>query len=640
MNEPSVSLCMVVQNEEQTLEKCLTSVKGIVQEIIIVDTGSTDKTTDVAQRFGAKIITSHWNDDFSKARNLGIKEAKEEWILVLDADEELYESNFQRIKDSMNDSSIGGFFINFINFFGEYDENSYFTDSACRLFRNHPNIHFSGDIHEEVTTSIHKLGLQIIYSGLTIFHYGYLESVLARKKKNNRNLRIIRKALKKRPDDLRLKYALGVEQIQAEAYADALETFIGTLEIVTPEADFAPDILLKTVHLLRYFNRNEEALQLVESGLSHYPDFSDLYDVKADIHLIKHQYQHALNSLSACIAIKPDRTRYSTQAGSGSYRTVYCLGLVQEKLLQYKEAHQSYHTALTLNPRYLPAWRRWVLWSALSPSPQKLVEDLNAWKYQLRAEQWVILIKKLTTTRNESLVECVWELIPYPILEDLEDKIKPIAEAILLAIRGDKEQARNILQCLKRKLTMEEVLFQWSMLYETNNTQEEEKWLLAYAPIYPEIRALKNFIDQYEINAQTVNILKLATLMMLEAGFFKGYIRLQKSIPQELDHIPLSHFYLIYRSPIEFIQHITERLYPMWQRLSVIEAQALCLLLMKLGRDREAKEILMYLIEKSPMEALNRLLLSQLYISRGQKHVRHLTDDGENVDLIALSLSN
>ena len=85
-----VSLCMIVKNEEYYLPRCLSSVNNIVDEVIIVDTGSTDKTVEIAKSFGAKVYFFPWNNNFSEARNESLKYASKEWILILDADDELY----------------------------------------------------------------------------------------------------------------------------------------------------------------------------------------------------------------------------------------------------------------------------------------------------------------------------------------------------------------------------------------------------------------------------------------------------------------------------------------------------------------------------------------------------------------------
>ena len=89
----TLSLCMIVKNEEANLGRCLESVKGVADEIIIVDTGSTDRTVEIARQHGAKIVSHQWDDDFAVARNVSLRAATSDWILVLDADEALDEED-------------------------------------------------------------------------------------------------------------------------------------------------------------------------------------------------------------------------------------------------------------------------------------------------------------------------------------------------------------------------------------------------------------------------------------------------------------------------------------------------------------------------------------------------------------------
>ena len=98
----SMSLCIITKNEEKYLEKCLNSVKNIVDEIIIVDTGSIDKTKETTKKFNAKIYDFKWNDSFSEARNFSISKATKDWILVLDADETISEKDTIKIKNLAN----------------------------------------------------------------------------------------------------------------------------------------------------------------------------------------------------------------------------------------------------------------------------------------------------------------------------------------------------------------------------------------------------------------------------------------------------------------------------------------------------------------------------------------------------------
>src|SRR3989344_2135515 len=99
MPKQTISLCMIAKNEEKHLEECLNSVKELVDEVIIVDTGSTDKTKQIAKKFNAKIYDFKWVDDFSAARNESLKHATKDWILVLDADEVLDKEALKVIKN-------------------------------------------------------------------------------------------------------------------------------------------------------------------------------------------------------------------------------------------------------------------------------------------------------------------------------------------------------------------------------------------------------------------------------------------------------------------------------------------------------------------------------------------------------------
>ena len=103
-NNPTVSLCMIVKDEEENLARCLDSVRDFVDEIIIVDTGSTDRTIDIAERYGARVFYHPWEGSFSKARNYSLKYATCDWILILDADEELNNDDTSRLKEIAKDN--------------------------------------------------------------------------------------------------------------------------------------------------------------------------------------------------------------------------------------------------------------------------------------------------------------------------------------------------------------------------------------------------------------------------------------------------------------------------------------------------------------------------------------------------------
>src|SRR3989338_7273874 len=135
----TISLCMIVKNEDKFLEQCINSVKNIADEIIIVDTGSTDKTKGIAKKFGAKIIDFKWDDDFSAARNESIKHATKDWILVLDADEIMEEKDLAEIKAAIESAEdIAGFSLEQRSYINEFFEGAVKNNSALELVKKYP----------------------------------------------------------------------------------------------------------------------------------------------------------------------------------------------------------------------------------------------------------------------------------------------------------------------------------------------------------------------------------------------------------------------------------------------------------------------------------------------------------------------
>ncbi len=164
----TLSLCMIVKNEQPNLVRCLSSVKAAVDEMIVVDTGSTDRTKELAAVFGAKVFDFDWDEDFSSARNFSLSKATGDWILVLDADETVSSRDHERIRDLIRKSpaGTGGYYLTTRNYVveantagwvandGSYrDEEAgtgWYPNRKVRLFRNDPRIRFSGAVHELV----------------------------------------------------------------------------------------------------------------------------------------------------------------------------------------------------------------------------------------------------------------------------------------------------------------------------------------------------------------------------------------------------------------------------------------------------------------------------------------------------------
>ncbi|NQT69563.1 MAG: tetratricopeptide repeat protein [Desulfobacteraceae bacterium] len=183
-----ISLCMITRDEEHFLAQCFNSVKPLVDEIIVVDTGSTDRTVDIAGSYGAKIYHHVWEDDYSKHRNQSISYATGEWILIMDADEVIASRDVGRVRAILNSVHAEGFLFTLRNYENKFDlanlqinPNDYeegkgypgfIPQDLIRLFKNDPDIYFTGKVHETVTKLFQESGKLVCNTGIPIHHYG------------------------------------------------------------------------------------------------------------------------------------------------------------------------------------------------------------------------------------------------------------------------------------------------------------------------------------------------------------------------------------------------------------------------------------------------------------------------------------
>ncbi len=172
MTVPGVSLCMIVKDESPRLPMCLRSVEGLVDEIVLVDTGSTDGTQDLARSLGCRVFEIQWDDDFSKARNHALDQARHEWILVLDADEVLQVGEGGLLEGMDGDVDFG--LVKVVTP-GE-GRSGPVEEWAVRLFRNRPAYRYRYPVHEQ----IHITGARGRETGISVLHLGAMDEVAVR----------------------------------------------------------------------------------------------------------------------------------------------------------------------------------------------------------------------------------------------------------------------------------------------------------------------------------------------------------------------------------------------------------------------------------------------------------------------------
>ncbi|SFR59264.1 TPR domain-containing glycosyltransferase [Anaeromicropila populeti] len=319
--EKTVSLCMIVKNEENYLTECLNSVKGIIDEIILVDTGSTDNTLLIGESFGAKIFHYQWDNNFANARNFSISKASSDWILLLDGDEIFDRNYLDDFIQLINESPYDGYLFTIYNYTGHLKDKDFSIHHAFRLLKNHKGYTFKGAIHEQIVSSDQQVtSLPFEASPIVIHHYGYLIDVVAEKDKRARNIPIIEEQLKDDPENAFYLFNLGNEYLAAHQLEKAFEIYSLSRQHLSKNPAFAPYLYYRMIICCTILKRNEEAILLADEILTQYPSFTDIVYCKGILFFNMHQYTMALDTFDQCIKMGPSPLLLTFLDGCSTYK--------------------------------------------------------------------------------------------------------------------------------------------------------------------------------------------------------------------------------------------------------------------------------------------------------------------------------
>jgi len=228
---PKLSLCMIAKNEERMLPGCLESVKGLVDEIVLVDTGSTDATKEVARRHGARVYDRPWDDDFAAPRNLALAHATGDWVLQLDADERLASGSARVLRRAMKRRDVDLFMLN-LHDASRLDagEGEVLSGSARiggttlvpRLIRKTADLEYRGIVHESVEDWLVRHGYRLKVLDADIVHFGAVLALRQELGKRERNVRLLEKRCQDEPDSIVPRGYLAMEYWHCDRFADAI----------------------------------------------------------------------------------------------------------------------------------------------------------------------------------------------------------------------------------------------------------------------------------------------------------------------------------------------------------------------------------------------------------------------------------
>ena len=285
-SNPTLSLCMIVKDEEKFLPTCLESIKDHVDEIIIVDTGSTDRTVEVATKYNAKIYHHPWENSFSKARNYSLSYATCDWVLILDADEEVEKEDACRLREVIRDNEVN--VIKLPVFYKHKGGKNLSVSCSERIFKNYLGIHYVGIVHN-----------QLIYSGIDknvnirLNHYGYHQGEEQMEKKFKRTSTLLKQQIKDDPESPMPHNYLAISYLDRKRNDECVKEALEAIRLFEAQKSNSQHRLLSYYTVcVAYYRMNDlnNAEKYALKAIEFHPDYLDAHCILTSIYFLRKEY--------------------------------------------------------------------------------------------------------------------------------------------------------------------------------------------------------------------------------------------------------------------------------------------------------------------------------------------------------------
>lgn len=326
-----VSVCIIAKNEEKKLERCLSSLAPYHFEIVVVDTGSTDQTKELASKYTDKIYDYEWQDDFSAARNYSLEMASHQWILMLDCDEWIEYIDTEELTYMMKHLPNAAGSVSRQNLVGNPASPSRTLDYTERFFSK-KKFHYTGIIHEQLTPKYNGT-FETFLLNATIGHDGYLMTDAERAIKSKRNIDLLTRQLSKQPDNPYVLYQLGKGYEMINDYASAAHYFEQALKPgLDSELAYVQSLAFSYAESLLKADRMQKAYALLPY-LSTFRDSADITYIMGRIYLKGKQYEQALDQFEKALTFETCR-----RVGVNSFLSYYEIGRILSMISEWELA--------------------------------------------------------------------------------------------------------------------------------------------------------------------------------------------------------------------------------------------------------------------------------------------------------------
>ncbi|MDO3678811.1 glycosyltransferase [Paenibacillus ehimensis] len=548
--EKLITLCMIVKNEEAVLSRCLESVKNIVDEIVIVDTGSTDHTKTIARQYTDLIFDFSWSNDFSAAKNEAISKATAPWILVLDADEYLQHEDLdiRSFLKELDPQKPLGVISSIINYVGHPNSGKMVESSAARIFPRNADIVFVRPIHEQL--SYRHGELTYINGPLVIYHTGYTQDTVQLKNKTERNLSIFQAMQHSgslKPYDY---YTLGNEYMMTEQYQLALKQYQKAFVKEEFEKYWFPYCGAQMITAYLKLEQYKEACLLIDSCLQYWPQYSDFYWFKGSVLYDLGLYDAAVAELQMAItrSEKPgiqiaDHQPWLISPNYGTSLPYQRLAVIHLEHLRIREAVYCLTKLLYSNPNNETVLFRLLQLMSQSESADSIISFLDK-VYDAPKEHHLLMLLRVTLNLGNLPLyhyykeECSKKSIPFPIhLQLLQALVLDRLDLFSSLI----ESCSLMPDDLELMTTISSASIVW-----------KERRFAALISKSNEASALKFILDYYwgispdnALSQKDIAVLTKLLTQLFQLGFFDTYDRLMERFNAHADELAneLGHYF-------------------------------------------------------------------------------------------------